>query len=595
MAALELVLFLLAAVVASSILDRLVRPLSLPLVQIAAGALIGLFVATPLESGLDPELLLILFIAPLHFNESRHADPAALWKNRFGIASLAGGLVFAIALAIGGLLHALVPAIPLSLAFAFGAALGSTDAVAVTELSKDYRFGRRHEALLMGEAFFNDVTGTVLFKCCVGLAATGALSLGHAGEEFALELFGGMAGGAILGAGAWALFALIRRAGIDTPTLHVTLELLLPFGIYLLASQLHIGGVIAVVCAGLVMSLLPHHHSVAAARQKLQSRSVWDTLSFILNGVIFVILGMQLPRILHPVEEGGLGGAALLGAVLLITLVLELLRFIWIVGMDAVHAKREGGAAASAFSGASLKSAVAMAFAGPKGAITLSLMLTVPATLVFANGAPMREAILSVTAGVILCTLLLADFAVPALVPHKREAKRTRARTDAEVALVEGVIASIKEDAPLTGAVKGAPGAGSPAEGAFEADEPATIIVMKRYADQLRDLAPHASKEAAARVRALADECDDLYGRIEDVARSLTEEETEDGDDATPLFSLSAHLDERRRLSEAVEDVQTRAFDRELELIRRMHAEGALDASQATALRNDVYLQQIAL
>lgn len=593
MAALELVLFLLAAVVASSILDRLVRPLSLPLVQIALGALIGFFVATPLESGLDPELLLILFIAPLHFNESRHADPSALWKNRFGIASLAGGLVFAIALATGGLLHALVPAIPFSLALAFGAALGSTDAVAVTELSKDYRFGRRHEALLMGEAFFNDVTGTVLFKCCVGLAATGALSLAHAGEEFALELFGGMVGGAIMGGGAWLLFTLIRRAGIDTPTLHVTLELLLPFGIYLLASELHIGGVIAVVCAGLVMSLLPHHHSAAVAQQKLQSRGVWDTLSFILNGVIFVILGMQLPRILHPVEEGGLAGSTLLGAVLLITLVLELLRFVWIVGMDAVHAKREGRTVSSALAGASLKSAIAMSFAGPKGAITLSLMLTVPATLVFANGAPMREAIISVTAGVILCTLLLADFAVPALVPHKRETKRTRARTDAELALVEGVIASIKEDACITGAVKGASSAASPVDGAFEADEPATVIVMKRYADQLRDLAPHASKEAAARARMLVAECDALYARIEDVARDLAEREPEE--DGGALFSLSAHLDERQRLSAAVEDVQTQAFNRELELIRKMHAEGVLDASQAVSLRNDVYLQQIAL
>lgn len=594
MAALELVLFLLAAVVASSILDRVVRPLSLPLVQIALGALIGFFVATPLESGLDPELLLILFIAPLHFNESRHADPAALWKNRFGIASLAGGLVFAIALSTGAVLHGLVPAIPLSLALAFGAALGSTDAVAVTELSKDYRFGRRHEALLMGEAFFNDVTGTVLFKCCVGLAATGALSLGHAGGEFALELFGGMVGGALLGAAAWGLFALIRRAGIDTPTLHVTLELLLPFGIYLLASHLHIGGVIAVVCAGLVMSLLPHHHSPAVAQQKLQSRGVWDTLSFILNGVIFVILGMQLPRFLHPVEEGGLMGSTLLGAVLLITIVMELARFVWIVGMDAVHAKREGAAASSVFTGASFKSALAMAFAGPKGAITLSLMLTVPATLTFSNGAPMREAVISVAAGVILCSLLLADFAVPALVPHKRETKRTRARTDAEVALVEGVIASIKADAPLTGAVKSERMAGEEAGEAFCVDEPATVIVMKRYADQLRELAPHASKEVAIRARALVSECDGLYERIEDVARDLAEGAPEEEGGSAP-FSLSAHLDEMKRLSDAVEDVQTQAFNRELELIRHMHAEGALDDPQAVSLRNSVYLQQIAL
>ena len=592
MAALESVLFLLAAVVASSILDRLVRPLSLPLVQIALGALIGFFVATPLESGLDPELLLILFIAPLHFNESRHADPAALWKNRFGIISLAVGLVFAIAFSTGAVLHALVPAIPLSLAFAFGAAMGSTDAVAVTELSKDYRFGRRHEALLTGEAFFNDVTGTVLFQLCAGLAATGALSLAHAGEEFALDLLGGMVGGAILGLAAWALFAGIRRAGIDTPTLHVTLELLLPFGIYLLARQLHIGAVIAVVCAGLVMSLMPHRPSAALAQQKLQSRGVWDTLSFILNGVIFVILGMQLPRILHPVEEGGLGATELIGAVLLITLVLEAVRFVWVVLMDAVHEKRANGTVCSAFTATSLKGAVAMAFAGPKGAITLSLMLTVPATLLFGNGAPMREAIVSVAAGVILCTLLLADFAVPALLPHKHEAKRTRERTDAEIRLVEGVIASIREDAPNTGAVTG--GRSTDAQESHQVDEPATAIVMKRYADQLREMAPHASKEVAVRARSVADGCDRLYARIEDVAAELAEETFEEEGSLIP-FSVTAHLQELRRTSDAVADVQAQALNRELELIREMQAAGELDGAQAKALRNSVYIQQVAL
>ena len=133
MEALELVLFLMAAIVASGIVGRFLPALSLPLVQIAMGALIGVHVVAPAETDLDAELLLILFIAPLHFNESRHADPAALWKNRFGIISLAVGLVFAIAFSTGAVLHALVPAIPLSLAFAFGAAMGSTDAVAVTE------------------------------------------------------------------------------------------------------------------------------------------------------------------------------------------------------------------------------------------------------------------------------------------------------------------------------------------------------------------------------------------------------------------------------------------------------------------------------
>lgn len=593
MHALELVLLLLAAVVASSILDKVLRPLSLPLVQIALGAVIAAFITTPLESGLDPELLLILFIAPLHFNESRHAEAGTLWKNRWGIISLAVGLVFAIAFATGSALHALLPAIPLSVAVAFGAAMGSTDAVAVTELSKDYRFGKRHEALLTGEAFFNDVTGTVLFQCSIGVAATGAFSLLHAGEEFALDMFGGIVGGLILGVVAWALLEGIKRAGIDSPTLHVTLELLLPFGVYLVAEQLHIGGVIAVVNAGLMMSLLPHRHSATTAQQKLQSRGVWDTLSFILNGIIFVILGMQLPRILHPVEAGGLGNPTLIGVVVLITIILEGVRFIWVVGMDMVAAKRAGQRARTAFTGASLKGSLAMAFAGPKGAITLSLMLTIPATLTFAGGEPLRDAVVSVAAGVILCTLLLADFAVPHLAPHKHEAKRTRERTDAEVRLIEQVIETIREDAPQTGVVRG-PANGQSAD-EEDIDEPATAIVMKRYADQLASLIPHASKEVAAHARTVVRACDDAYERVSEVADEVRDAGFEESGITPNPFSLSAHFDVLRQVYDAVQDVQAQALNRELELIRDMRDAGSIDAEQAKELRNSVYIQQITL
>ena len=257
-------------------------------------------------------------------------------------------------------------AIPLAAAIAFGAAMGSTDAVAVTELSKDFRFGKRHETLLTGEAFFNDVTGTVVFKTAIGFALTGALSLAHAGEEFALELFGGLVGGVILGFAAWLLLEFIRRRGIDSPNLHVTLELLLPFVIYLICHQIHIGAVIAVVMAGMVMSLLPHRHTPQTARQRMQAKGVWDTLGFILNGVIFVLLGMQLPRFIAPAADGGFGDPWLMfGVVIVLTLILEIVRFCWIAGMDIVHCLVRKQPVRTLLDGEHFRSALATAFAGP--------------------------------------------------------------------------------------------------------------------------------------------------------------------------------------------------------------------------------------
>lgn len=615
MEALELVLFLLAAVVASSILDNLLPRLSLPLVQIALGALIALFISTPLESGIDPELLLILFIAPLHFNESRHADSGALWANRWGIASLAVGLVFAIIISMGFTLHALLPAIPLAAALALGAAMGSTDAVAVMELSKDFKFGRRHETLLTGEAFFNDVTGTVVFQCAIAVVVSGSFSLLHASEEFALDLFGGLLGGVVMGVLAWALLEFIRRRGIDNPTLHVTLELLLPFLIYLVSEQLHIGGVIAVVMAGMMMSLLPHRHTAQTARQQLQSKSVWETISFVLNGIIFVLLGMQLPRVLMPAAQGGLGDPATVIAVtLVLTVVLEGVRFLWVLGMDAAHSRRQrkaGHGAGRFLTKQEVREALAMAFAGPKGGITLSLMLTVPYALSAVDGFPVRTALVSIASGVILCTLLLANFVVPLLVPHKHAAKRNKQRVDAEMRLIMTVIESVKQDAPTTGEVTGDEGGlgialpGNGEEPVF-IDEPATVIVMKRYADQLEELIPHASKECADEARAVVCTCDALYDAIDQLAAEVAgldaEDEGEpapgtagDGADAADGSRLTAHFRMVRRVYDAVEDVQAQALVRELEAIKRMKAAGELGADQAKALRNDVYIQQMTL
>jgi len=603
----ELILFLLAAVIASSVLDKFLPRVSLPLVQVALGAVIAAAVATPLEWGIDPELLLILFIAPLHFNETRHVDSGALWKNRWGIASLSVGLVFAIVIACGATLHALVPAIPLAAACALGAAMGSTDAVAVTALTHDRRFGSRHEALLKGEALFNDVTGTVIFQCCVTLLATGAFSLVHAGEEFALDLFGGFTGGLVMGVLAWGLLELIRRTGLDTPTLHVMLELLLPFVIYLTAKSLHIGAVIAVVAAGLVISLLPQRHTVATARTKLQAAGVWQTLEFVLNGIIFVILGMQLPRMLAPAAEGSLGDpAALLGAVAVLTVVLEGVRFLWLLAMDALAAARAGRVAASCLTPQALRGTLAVAFAGAKGCITLSLMLTL--TAAGALSAADRSMLVSVASGMIVLTLVLADFAVPALVPSKRSTARSRDRVDAEVSLILEVIASIRADAPFTGAVRAGEeaSAGAPAT----IDEPATVIVMHRYAEILEALVPAASAAAAARARAEIARVGDLYDRMDALSRAAAQwdGETEDDEagegpigagpsdaDADAVGGLTGYFQALRATYEAVEDVQSQALARELQLIKQMREAGVIDAAHAKELRNDVYIQQLTL
>lgn len=602
---LELILFLLVAIVVSSLLDQIVRGVSLPLVQIALGAVIAFSFPGGLTDGIDFELLFILFIAPLHFNESRHVDSHELWRNRFGIASLVTGLVLLTMVAVGGSLHALAPAIPLAACLAVGAAMGSSDATAVTSLSKEFRFGKRHEALLAGEALLNDVMGTVGFQCAIGVAESGAFSLAHAGEEVALDLFGGMVAGLVLGFAFWLLMRGVRRFGLDNPTVHVVLDLLAPFLIYLICEQVHLGGVIAVVMAGMLLSLLPQKRSAAMARLRMQSQSVWKTLEFVLNGIIFVVLGMQLPRVLKQAFAGGAGDVVgFVAVVLAVTLVLVMVRFVWVLGLDAVEMLRRGRGIRVCLTRHALKSTLAMTFAGPKGGVTLALLLTMPFSVASGEAFPYRAELLSFASGVILCTLLLANFALRLLAPRKTHEKRTKPYVDAEIVLLERVIASIQTDSHLTGSVK-EEGAAVEKEGRDaplsesggvhpalpeEVDEPATAIVMKRYAERIEELAPYASADVAQRGRALAARIDELYKSNDAIEEALRDIEEDEGND---VEGVTAHMMALDMVREAVIDIQDQALTRELECIKEMRRAGGLSPDHARELRNDVYVQQL--
>lgn len=607
---LELVLFLLIAILISSLFDQLLRGVSLPLVQIALGIVIALVLPIPTDIAIDAELLLILFIAPLHFNETRHVNSGELYRYRYGIASLVTGLVLLTMIALGATLHALIPAIPLAAALAFGAAMGSTDASAVTSLAKEMRFGRRHEALLNGEALFNDVTGTIGFSCGIAVVVTGAFSLTHAGEEFILELFGGMVIGVILGLAFSGLMKAMRKFGLENPTVHVVLEVLTPFAIYLICEQIHVGGIIAVVFAGLTISLIPHRRTAITSQQMIQASSVWKTLEYVLNGTIFVVLGLQIPKVLAPAIQNSTETAALLiSTMIALTIVLELVRFLWILMLDIIDTMKMGRPIKICFSKRNLKGTLGMAFAGPKGGVTLALMLTVPYTIAAGIEFPMRDELLFLTSGTILCTMLLANFAVRVLVPKKPSEKRSSAYADAEISILMQVIDSIQKDAHITGSItdeetfisqdsKRIGIAKDKIPGIYEStlpediDEPATAMVMKRYADQMRTFIPLASPEVAKTATLLADRCDELYRQVdalEDELRSIIEDKDEDAE------GFEARLLALQRLQEAIDDIQDTALTRELEFIRTANRAGLISDEHTKKLRNDVYIQQMTL
>lgn len=174
---LVIALLYIGAVLVSSVLDQFLRGVSLPLVQMAVGVAIYFFVELPIDVTINSELFLVMFIAPLLFDESRNISNRILWENRNTVLSLAIGLVVVSVLVVGFVLHWLVPSISLAAAFALGAALGPTDAVAVASLGKTIKLGTRQKASLLGEALLNDASGIVSFQFAIAAAVTGYFSI----------------------------------------------------------------------------------------------------------------------------------------------------------------------------------------------------------------------------------------------------------------------------------------------------------------------------------------------------------------------------------------------------------------------------------
>ena len=469
----EFVLIVLTCVAASSVIDKFVN-VSIPVIQVVIGLLVALVLPSVQEVHLESELFMLLFIAPLLFNETRETNIRALLLNLNSILSLAIALVVVSVLSVGYALHLMVPSIPLAAAFALASALGPTDAATVTALKSNIHLTHRQQTLLSGESLINDASGVVAFQFSVAAAVTGAFSLVDAAGSFTVLFVGGMAMGIVTGFAFSAINAMLGRLGYEDTVANVLYEVLTPFLVYLLAETFHVSGVLAVVAAGLVIAL-PRRQSNKAlfARQKLVSDSTWKVISFLINGTIFVFLGMQLPLAVLPGTNGGLNILQILGIVIAITLFMHGVRFAWLYALETYKLHKGGhlctgkddvddendlaGSSPDGDAGSSpdgekpdqplaelgseqtseqiaeqpkptcaikpisitsaelIKNVLVTTVAGAKGAVTLSIILTLPLTTQSGAAFPQRDLLITIAAGVILATLLLADNLLPVL------------------------------------------------------------------------------------------------------------------------------------------------------------------------------------
>jgi monovalent cation/hydrogen antiporter len=444
----SIVLILLLAVVVSGAISRML-PVAVPtpLVQIALGFVVGL--VGHLRVALDPELFMLLFLPPLLFLDGWRIPKDALFKDLSTVFELALGLVLLTVVGIGFLVHWMIPAMPLAVAFALAAVVSPTDPIAVSAIAARVPIPKRMMHILEGESLLNDASGLVCLRVAIAAALTGSFSPTGAALNFLWMAGAGIFVGAALTLAVTRAKAWVsRRFGEETGS-QILISLLIPFGAYLIAEHVHASGVLAAVAAGVTMSFAEISRQ-ALAVTRMRRNSVWDTIQFAANGIIFVLLGEQLPEILsgldHTVALTGYVSPWWLALyVAAIMAGLAALRFVWVwISLRITLLRRAPGRERGA--SPPWRLVAAMSFAGVRGAVTLAGVLTLPLAMADGTPFPGRELAIFLATGVILASLVLASLVLPLLLrgltmpaEPSQQAEEDKARVAAAEAAIRAI------------------------------------------------------------------------------------------------------------------------------------------------------------
>lgn len=400
MEGLELVVLLGVSVLAGAILAPRLR-VAAPLLLLVIGLLMG-FVPQLRRIELPPETVLLIFLPVMLFWESLTTSLRSIRRDLRGIVLLSTLLVVASALAVAGVAHLL--GLPWNTALILGAALAPPDATAVAALGR--MLPRRNFMLLKAESLTNDGTALVLYAIAVGATLGGSYTPLNIAGLFAVSYVGGAVAGILVAA---AIYLLLIRLS-DPLIINIAL-LITPFAAFLLAEAIHASGVLAVVAAGLIISFTSSRISTAASRR--QTESAWPLGSYLLNGALFVLIGIQVQAAAHEIDAGDVG--RLLLTTVAVWLALIIIRFAFqtvsvavIRILDRRPTQQERRM--------TYRARIVSSIAGFRGAVSLAIALSVPLSLDDGTPLPGREDIIFISAGVIVLTMLVQGPLLPIVV-----------------------------------------------------------------------------------------------------------------------------------------------------------------------------------
>lgn len=421
------------AITFSNVFNRIVPIIPLPIVQIIVGVLIGL-TDVGREIVFEPEIFLVMIIAPLLFREGERNDISATMKNFSVILFLAFIGVLITLVSVGWALHMVIPALPIAACFALGAALGPTDAVAVGSLSGKIQIPPKAMHILEGEGLINDASGVTAFQFALAALLTGSFSAMDAGITLIFSSIGGAIVGAVLVMIKRQIVMVLEKASARDVTGYLLLELLLPFLAYMVAELFHVSGIIAAVVAGVMQAASFKKVSLFEAELSSVSESTWGTITFMLNALVFLFLGIELSQVFSPIwNSETYSNSFLMIVVLILSVTLFVARFFSIVLIYSVKNGLKN-------IWQSMNEMLILTFGGVKGTVSLATIFILPLTL---NGQdfPERSLLLFITACVILVTLVGGIV----LLPFLTESDEVESNNLQGITLLQEVIERLKK------------------------------------------------------------------------------------------------------------------------------------------------------
>lgn len=433
MAVFEFILILLSAILLSNFLNRFMPRVTTPVIQILLGVCIS-FLPLKINFEMETELFFVLFVAPLIFQTSIQADNKIFWKFRGTILNMAFVLVILSIIGIGYTVHLLIPAIPLTVAFTLIAALGPTDDVAVASVAKRVRIPNKLMAVISGESIINDASGIVSFQIALMAILSGSFSITQAAGNLVFVAIGGILTGICFALGLYLLINWMRKLGVENVTFYLLIEILSPFLVYMLAESWHVSGILAVFTTGISHSLGWSRLNPDRAGQYTASNNIWNILTFTFEGIVYLILGCQLPDILKNINSGAypINLWEILLYIVLITLIFAVSRYIW--AYFTLPRKVYDGETSKA------KTCMIFSLAGARGAVTMASIISVPVFLSDGSEFPQRDLIILLATGVIICSLFITNFILPLIVGQNTQTDKEARETAAYLEILNKVV-----------------------------------------------------------------------------------------------------------------------------------------------------------